>query len=117
MQFPFGQTVYRDRARPITDPYDPEHVIAADWSDPDTITVLGAFVAAASSADSPTATRSQVITAKSLYCSNPLVDVQVGDRVRVGESTFAVRVKPEADINPFTGWQPVKEIPLEEVAG
>ena len=116
--FPHGQRVERDRARRVPDPYNPARTVPADIDDqPDTLVVERAWVASSSSVDSRDPTRTQVITAKSLYLEDPDADVQVGDRVRWGGSAGWVRVRPEADVNPFTGWQPVLEIPLEIVEG
>lgn len=113
MDFPFGEIVYRDRRKLIVDPYDPTSTTPGPWTDPDTIELPGAFVASSSSASIPDPVRSQVITTKSLYLSDPAADVLTGDRIRSGSSTYSVDAKPEADRNPFTGWQPVQEIPLK----
>lgn len=117
MDFPHGQTVYRDRRQRITDPYNPTKSISGPWSAADTIPIDDAFVASSSSNTARDATRHQILTAKSLYCTDPTVDVLAGDRIRVGEATYQVDVKPTADVNPFTGWQPAIEIPLKEAAG
>ena len=75
------------------------------------------------------ATRSQILTEKSLYLTDPAADVQPGDRIRRGgtldENTgiwsggtvLYVNARPEADTSPFTGWQPVVEIPLDMSEG
>ena len=114
--FPFGQQVVRERRKRIPDPYNPDETTDGPWDDPDELEIPGAFVASSSSADVASATRSQVLTAKSLYCE-PTADVLVGDRIRAGAAVYQVDAKPEADTNPFTNWQPVQEIPLEEVSG
>jgi hypothetical protein len=113
--FPFGQTVQRDRRVPVLDTYS-QQMVPGDWSSVTTITIPSAFVASSSSSAVQSATRTQALTAKSLYCA-PTADVLVGDRIRFGTSTMYVHAKPEADINPFTNWQPVMEIPLEEASG
>lgn len=116
MDFEFGQDVMRDRRKLITDPYDPSHQIQGGWDDPDTITLPGAFVASSSSAAVPDAARTEIVTYKSLYC-DPALDVVDGDRIRSGADTYQVPEVPSADTNPFTGWQPVREIPLKGVKG
>lgn len=116
MEFAFGQSVERDRRKPIIDPYDPDNSTPGTWADVDTITIENAFVASSSSAGVASATRTQAISDKSLYCP-PDEDVQFGDRIRSGTRTYDVDAVPEADVNPFTGWQPVQEIPLKEFLG
>ncbi len=113
MDFPFGETVYRDRRKLIPDPYNPAEMIYGPWADPDTIELPGSFVASSSSSSLSNATRTQILTSKSLYLSDPSADVRAGDRIRAAESTYQVNVRPSADVNPFTGWQPAVEIPLE----
>lgn len=117
MQFPHGQTVQRDRRPLIPDRYNPDGVVPGSWDDATTVPLEGAFVASSSSIATTDATRTQTITDKSLYLTDPAADVLPGDRVRVGASTYLVETRPEADVNPFTGWQPITEIPLTEVTG
>lgn len=118
MVFEHGETVYRDRRKPVVDPFNPDATKPGKWSDPLlTIPLAGAFVASSSSTAITSETRTQVITAKSLYCTDPDVDVVPGDRIRWGDSQLFVPARSEADVNPFTGWQPVVEIPLEETEG
>lgn len=122
MDFPFGPAVFRDRRRPVPDPYNPASTVPGSWDGPlDTIRLgddgrNGAFVASSSSVRVTDATRTQILTAKSLYC-DPDEDVRVGDRIRVGAETYEVEAKPAGDTNPFTGWRPVQEIPLKNATG
>ncbi|TDW31020.1 hypothetical protein [Cryobacterium psychrophilum] len=116
MDLLFGQAVFRDRRKSAPDPYNPGSTIPGSWSDPDTVTIQGAFVASSSSSSVATATRTQTLTAKSLFC-DAASDVLVGDRIRAGAESYQVDAKPAADVNPFTGWQPAQEIPLEEASG
>ncbi|MEU4016182.1 hypothetical protein AB0E56_13065 [Microbacterium sp. NPDC028030] len=126
MEFPFGETVVRERRQMVTDPYDPGTQVPGSWGDPLSYLVLEqAFVASSSSTAPTNATRAQILTEKSLYLTEPSADVQPGDRIRRGgtfdEDTqtwsggevLYVNVRPAADTNPFTGWQPVVEIPLD----
>lgn len=118
MQFPYGEQVTRERRRPVVDPYDPGATVPGSWDDPlDTLVLDDVFVASSSSTQQLDATRTQILTAKSLYCTDPAVDVRAGDRIRRGSELFYVNARPEADTNPFTGWQPVVEIPLDEAEG
>lgn len=119
MDFPFGRTVYRLRAALIEDPYSNEEV-AGDWSDPDVLEISGAFIAQTSTSRLGGATREQAIEAKSLFCSGDL-DIRKGDRIRSGPAGSPIYtiagIPPEADINPFTGWSPQREIPLTRAVG
>lgn len=130
MDFPFGQTVFRDRRTTTANPHNPSRPVEGDWDPALTIQIDGAFVAASSTSGSSAtavrdATRSQLLTSKSLYLSDPTADVLPRDRIRVGGSlgdmssgiAYLVEVFPDADVNPFTGWQPVAEVPLENVRG
>jgi len=113
--FAYGQDVVRQRRRLVADPYS-KKARPGDWTDPESLLIDDASVASSSSRSTRNETRNQIITAKSLYC-DPEADVRVGDRILVGSTVYEVEAKPEADVNPFTGWQPVQEIPLKEVSG
>lgn len=113
--FAHGSTVQRLRAGLKIDPYSHRET-RSDWAHPEPLVIEDAFVASASSIANPGELRQQVQTAKALYCE-PGADVQAGDRIVSGAHTYKVTALPEADQNPFTGWQPVQEIPLEEVLG
>jgi hypothetical protein len=114
--FDFGETVVRRRPIRTPDPYDPDATVPGDWDDAEELELPGAFIASSSSAAVQSATRTQVLTEKSLYC-DPALDVRALDRVIAGGHTYTVDALPQADVNPFTGWQPVQEIPLTEVLG
>lgn len=114
MKFGYGQTVYRDRRQQVADPYNPART--EPGTAVTTITIEGAYVGPASSVAIADPTRNQLQVQKSLYCA-PTADVKVGDRIRAGAETFEVREFPDAPSNPFTGWQPVLEVPLERVVG
>jgi hypothetical protein len=111
-----GATVHRDRRKAIADPRS-GRTKPGPWSDVDTIDLENAFIGSSSSVASPDATRTPITTAKSLYLTDADADVKAGDRIRDGDDVYYVRVKPSADRNPFTGWQPVMEIPLENTEG
>lgn len=115
MFFPFGESVVRVRRREVPDPYSGD-VALGDWDSAGEVTIPGAYVSQSSSARSQTATRTQVLESKSLFCP-PGADVTAADRIRVGAAVYEVDGVPAADVNPFTGWQPVQEIPLERVVG
>lgn len=121
MEFPNGQTVFRHRYPLKTDPYNTQRQIADRSKTPATIPLPECFIASSSSVKIADATRSQLLTNKSLYLGDPDADVLPGDVIGttdvVGDAEYRVDVVPTADINPFSGWQPVKEVPLEAVTG
>ncbi|MEI3845212.1 MULTISPECIES: hypothetical protein [unclassified Microbacterium] len=119
MDFPFGRTVVRLRAKPVLDPYS-QTVIGEDWDDPDELPIPGAFIAQTSTSMLSNATREQALESKSLFCEGT-VDVQKGDRIRDGGADAPLYsidgIPPAADTNPFTGWTPPREIPLTRSVG
>lgn len=115
MQFANGQIVFRDRREQVADPYNPARTEPGPWPGV-TVSIENAYIGPASSVAIADPTRNQVQVQKALYCS-PDADVQIGDRIRSGSETFEVRELPDAPTNPFTGWQPVLEVPLERVIG
>jgi len=125
ISFPAGQTVHRDRRPLITSPTNPARQVTGEWSAATSIALSGAFVASTSSSALANATRSEILTLKSLYLTDPAADVKEGDRVRVGGTLgdkttgtfYSVPARPEGDTNPFTGDHLVTEIPLENFKG
>lgn len=118
MQFPAGETVTRERRQPIPDPYNPAKSVPGSWDDPlDMLPLESCFVDFSSSTATPDATRSAISTNKSLYCTDPDVDVKAGDRIRVGADVFYVNSRPAGYVHPFTGWRPPLEIPLDLTEG
>lgn len=117
MDLPFGSQLRRERRRQIPDPYNPDRTKPAPWADkPDSIDFVG-FVSSTSSSPSRDAARSDVDTVMFLYLEDPTADVRAGDRIVYPDGIGYVRSKPSADIHPFTGWQPTKEIVLHETEG
>lgn len=125
MGFLHGETVYRDRRPLVADPMNPERQVLGAWADATTIPIPGAYVGPASSRDASTATRDQTFTALSLFATDTSVDVKKGDRIRVdgteedldSGTAYMVNARPIVEKNPFTGWAPYKEIPIELVEG
>lgn len=109
--FEHGETVVRQRRKTIADPYSGKQTLG-DWTNPDEHTLEGAFVASSSTSSTREATRTQLLEEKSLYVTDPGADVLAGDRIKAGGVVYEIDGIPNADVNPFTGWQPVKEIPL-----
>ena len=118
MDFPAGEDVVRERRREVPDPYNPDKPRRGEWTGPlDRVTLERAFVASSSSSSLRNATREQTLTAKSLYLSDPDADVRAGDRILAAGVAYYIHAKPSSDRNPFTGWRPALEIPLEENDG
>lgn len=119
MEFAYGQTVVRLRAKGVVNEYS-RKIVAGDWTDPDQLPIEGAFVAQTSTTLLRTETRDQAAESKSLFCPGD-ADVRKGDRIRVGGPggpTYTVDgIPPAADSNPFTGWTPPREIPLTRYVG
>jgi len=117
--FRSGEDVVRERRMGQPNPYNPDEIVFRTWGHPlDILSLHSVFIASSSSAMIPDENRSQVHTAKSLYATDPSIDVQVGDRIRRGtEPPYYVISRPEVDTNPFTGWCPVVEIPLSMIEG
>lgn len=114
MDFPYGETVTRERRIPIPDPYNPDRTVPGSWDDPlDALPLESCFVDFSSSTATPDATRSAISTNKSLYCPDPGVDVQAGDRIVVGTDIFYVNARPAGYVHPWTGWRPPLEVPLD----
>lgn len=119
-----GVTVFRDRRPTTADPYNPARNEPGAWSGASSIEIPGAYIGPASSVAVADPTRAQVQEQLALFCA-PTADVQRGDRIREGGTlgdltsgiAYLVLELPDAPRNPFTGWQPVLEAPLERVVG
>ncbi|MDR2294689.1 MAG: hypothetical protein LBE05_05745 [Microbacterium sp.] len=115
MELPFGETVHRLRPASKVDPYS-KKPIPADWATAVETEIPGAFVASSSTSRNVTASRTQIVTEKSLYC-DPSFDVQPTDRIRAGGVVYTIDGIASADTNPFTGWQPIREVLLTRFTG
>ena len=113
--FKHGETVTRERAAPVTDPYSGE-ASGSDWSTPDTLQIVGAAIGPSSTSEVLGDDRSQVITSMSLYCASGL-DVKPDDRIRSRSGLWDVVGEEQVWSNPFTGWAPGSEYQLRRVAG
>lgn len=117
MEMAFASELVRERRRQIPDPYNPSRTTTAEWDDAPVQLPLTGFVSSTSSSPTRDAARSNIDSVMFLYLDDPDADVRAGDRIVYGDGVGYVRSKPAADINPFTGWQPVKEITLYETEG
>jgi hypothetical protein len=110
--------ILRDRPATEPDPYNPGRTRpAATWDDAATITLPDtpdAWIGTPSIQASGDPARSSTSSTASLFC-DATVDVRQGDRLRYGGHTFIVQAVPLSTPNPWTGWQPPVEIPIQEV--
>jgi hypothetical protein len=119
--FPHGQTIYRDRRAAAAGSYNPG-VTKRTGAWGDALALPGAYLDIPSSSAPGSGTRSQALSERVLF-ADPSLDVQKGDRIRIGGTVEAptevwfVNVPPARVQNPFTGWQPPMEIPLEQTEG
>lgn len=114
--FEHPETVTRLRARDITDRYSTKP-IAADWSNPHSITIPNAHISTSGSTPADGTQRRQVTENAQLVVADPAVDVRLGDRIQRGTDLWEVVGFPQTDSSPFTGWQPTLVADLEEVHG
>lgn len=114
--FSAGSQVVRIRRKEIEDPYSGQTTLG-DWASASEQTLDGAYVAASSTQSRAEAGRTQLLEEKSLYLDDPNADVQAQDRIRAGGVIYLIDGMPSADTNPWTGWQPIREIPLRRDVG
>lgn len=117
----FDGSVKRWRRPTKVDPYNSERIITGSWKEATSATIDGAWVASTSSSAMRAESRVQVLTAKSLFLDDPEADVQTGDGISDSANAtgpeYIVEATPAADPNPFTDWQPVREVPLVSYKG
>lgn len=110
-----GETVVRQRASLVADPYSGEST-KRDWSSPDELELVGTAIAPSSSTEPVSVDRQQVITSMSLYCGAGS-DVLPEDRIRARSGLWQVEGEVGDWRNPFTGWAPGAEFRVKKVAG
>jgi hypothetical protein len=118
--FPMPQSTAFTRLRATGKPSaaNPERLVE-DWAHPEELRVTG-FLAASASSQSTQDDRRTTVSGATLTLADPHADVKLNDRIRTDPDDgrlWRVTGFPSADRNPFTGWQPTREIALEEVAG
>lgn len=116
MSFPSGENVVRLRRKEVFDDYSGT-VTMGDWDDPDLLELEGAFVAASSTTARVDASRRELLEEKSLYLDDPHADVQSQDRIKAQGVTYLIDGMPSADVNPWTDWQPIREVSLKRGVG
>jgi hypothetical protein len=112
---PNGETVARQRAPLIEDPYSGE-ATQRDWSNPDELAIHGVAIGPSSSVESTTENRQAVTTNMSIY-GPPDMDVQPADRIVARSGVWEVTGENAAWMNAFTGWRPGDEFPIRKVTG
>jgi hypothetical protein len=110
-----GETVVRERAQLVTDPYSNEQT-KRDWTDPDKLTLEGVAIAPSSSTETSTENRNTIETAMSLYGA-PGIDVLSHDRIRARSGLWTVEGEIADWKNALTGWNPGVEFRVKKVAG
>ena len=116
MRFDYGETFTRLRAAAVLDPYSGEPV-GEDWGNPEEEPIAGAYFSSQASSDGDGEVRRQTETGQVLVIPDPDADVRRGDRIRRGSRVWRVVGFPEADVNPWTGWQPTLLVELEHHEG
>lgn len=114
--FTAGATVVRVRRKEIIDPYSGQTTLG-DWESATESNIDGAFVSSSSTSANSSAARNELLEDKSLYLHDPNSDVQAQDRIKADGVIYTIDGMPSADKNPWTGWQPVREIPLKRWVG
>lgn len=110
-----GETVTRERARLVTDPYSNE-LTKTDWADPDSVELEGVAIAPSSSTETRAEDRTSVTTGMSLY-AGPGVDVLPQDRIRARSGLWRVEGEVADWTNALTGWNPGVEFRVAKVSG
>lgn len=115
----FNSSVLVWRRRRVADPYNPKRTRVGSWADAEVFKLDGAYIASSSS--KAAIADAAAVAQKSLFISQPDADIRIGDGVSVGvrgaAPDFEIRALPMSDVNPFTGWQPVTEVPVAVLHG
>jgi hypothetical protein len=113
--FAHGETVTRQRAKAVTDPYSGESV-ALDWSTPLTATISGCGFNPGGTSEQVQTGRIPVVTRPEVYAPAGS-DIRAQDRLVVRGKTYEVDGEPAAWRSPFTGWEPGLVVSLKIVEG
>lgn len=112
---PYGETIVRQRATAVTDPYSDESE-AEDWTTPDSLTITGCGIADGGSLE-PTQDARNAVESDFDVIAPYGVDVTPADRLVVRGLTCQVVGRPFDWRNPFTGWEPGTVIRAKIVEG
>lgn len=103
MGFPHGETVTRQRATAVVDPYSGEST-ELDWSTPDTLAIDGCAVASGGSLEPVEAARNAVDSDFDVLAPFGS-DVRSTDRLVIRGLVCEVVGRPFDWASPFSGWQ------------
>ncbi len=115
MDFPYGETVVRQRGVSTSNPYSTE-ATELDWTTPTTLTINGCAFDPGGSSEPTEQGRNAVITQPTVYAP-PGSDITAADRLVVRSRTWLVDGDPAEYVNPFTGWEPGLVVKLKAVEG
>lgn len=110
-----GETVTRERAQLVPDPYSGENT-KRDWTDPDTLDIEGVAIAPSTGTETQSEDRNTRETPMSLYCA-PGIDVLPHDRIRARSGLWNVEGEVADWKNALTGWNPGMEFRVKKVTG
>lgn len=115
MDFPYGETVTRQRGTPTVDPYSGE-ATGVDWTTPTELAIPGCAFNPGRSTEPLQDARTAVLTQPEVYAPYGS-DVLAGDRLVVRGDVYEVDGNPADWRSPFTGWEPGMVIPLKRAEG
>lgn len=117
------QILIRLRRQNKPDPYNPDRQVPTSWDQAVSAQIKGVLVAITSTehpgASHPAALREDIAYTAQLIIDDPKADIQRGDRICLPDHSHCWDVQgfPQANQNPFTGWQPTLVCNLKEVRG
>jgi head-tail adaptor len=103
MEFPFGETVTRQRGVATTDPYSNEST-SVDWTTPATLAIPNCAVADGGSLEPVQNARNSVESDFDVVLPFGS-DVRATDRLVVRGLVCEIQGRPFDWLNPFTGWE------------
>lgn len=109
--FAFGETVTRQRAALVTDPYSGE-TSALDWSAPDELEIPSVAFDPGGSFETTEPGRNPVDTSPKLYDPS-YADIAASDRIVCRGKTYDVDGDPLVYRHPMTGWSPGQVVNLK----
>lgn len=115
MDFPYGETVTRQRGVPVVDPYSGE-ATGIDWTTPTTLAIPGCAVADGGSIEPVQDARTAVVSDFDVLAPYG-ADVLAGDRVVIRGLVCDVQGRPFDWLHPMTGWHPGRVIKAKITEG
>ena len=115
MDFPYGETVIRQRASQVTDPYSGT-TSGLSWANPSTVSISGCAFDPGSSGEVLDLARNVTTTQPKVYAPAGS-DIKAADRLVVRGVTYEVDGNVAEWRSPFTGWEPGIVVPLKRSEG